>query len=215
MKKDYTHISIVLDSSSSMAGIAPETRSGVNTFIKSQGETPGDCTVTLVKFADLVEPVFRGKPVAEVGQLQPESYQPYGNTALYDGIADTVKWTGEWLAAKPEGERPAKVIFVIVTDGAENCSKRHTREQVFATIKEQQETYKWEFVFIGANQDALKAGAGIGISASHSVNYAANSVGTHALYRSVGSNVRSARASGQSMAWREEQRKEQDKAKGK
>lgn len=189
MKKGYTHIAMVLDRSGSMGPIASDTIGGVNTFLETQRKVPGECSATLVQFDDVLEVLADGHRLADVKPLTSETYVPRNSTALYDAIGQTIVRTGDWLMRKPEAERPEKVIFAVITDGLENASREYTQAKVFDMIKHQRETYKWEFVFIGANQDALATGASIGVARSHSINYAANRKGTSHLYASMSANV--------------------------
>jgi hypothetical protein len=210
MKTGYTHIAMVLDRSGSMASIASDTIGGVNTFLEAQRKVPGECSATLVQFDHEFETLCDGRPLGEVKPLTPHTYVPRGSTALYDAIGRTIVQTGDWLMHKPEAERPEKVVCAIITDGYENASKEYDRAKVFDMIKHQREVYKWEFVFIGANQDALKTGEGIGVLRSHSMNYAANSVGTSALYTSMSCNVEKMRCGTKAdMSWETEDRKAQ------
>lgn len=217
MKNDYTHISMVLDRSGSMQSTASDTIGGFNQFIKSQQAEPGECTVTLVQFDDVIETVFDATPVKQVPDLTSATYKPRNSTALYDGIGLTINGTGKFLKDKPDSEKPAKVIFVILTDGMENASVGFDRYKIFNMIKHQREVYNWEFVFIGANQDSLAAGAAVGIPMSHSINYAQNAAGTKEVYAKVSMKMRSARsmagAGGQSvnsMSWTQDDRDEQN-----
>jgi hypothetical protein len=210
MKSDYTHIAMVLDRSGSMASIASDTIGGVNTFLEAQRKAPGECTATLVQFDDVIETVIDGKRVAEVKPLDKETYVPRNSTALYDAVGRTIVSTGDYLMRKAESDRPGKVIFAIITDGYENASREYNRAKVFDMIKHQREVYKWEFVFIGANQDALAEGESIGIARSHSINYAANPRGTQVAYASMAANTVSMRCGlKQDMSWKDEDRKAQ------
>lgn len=195
-----------------MASIADDTIGGVNTFFDGQKAVPGECSATLVQFDDVIDTVFNGVKITDVPPLTKHTYKPRNNTALYDAVGTTINRVGDWLKGLPEDQRPGKVIFAIVTDGFENSSRKFDQAGVFDMIKLQRETYKWEFVFIGANQDALAAGAGIGIPIANSINYAATPHGTHAVYASMGSNVRSLRmCASADMSWSDDQRKDQEK----
>lgn len=213
MKSDYTHIAMVLDRSGSMASIASDTIGGVNAFLETQRKVPGECSVTLVQFDDIIETLCDGKRIAEVQPLTKETYVPRNNTALYDAVGQTIVKTGDCLMHKPEAERPGKVIFAIITDGMENASREYDRAKVFDMIKHQREAYKWEFIFIGANQDALATGEGMAIPRSHSMNYAANAKGTSHAYAAAASNLTKFRCSSKSdMSWEKKDRDEQDEA---
>lgn len=220
MKHNLCDVIIVLDRSGSMQSIRSDTIGGVNQFIEDQKKVPGDCRLTLVQFDDRYEPMLAAVPIREAKPLDQHTYVPRGNTALFGAVGRTIDESGARFANLAESERPEKVIFVIVTDGLENhshvgeWSRNYTRDMVKALIDQQQNIWKWQFVFIGAQQDAILSAADIGIAASNAINYTNNPIGTTALYASVSSNVRSFR-SGQSanMAWSEEDRKKQDKAK--
>ena len=214
MKSNYTHISIVLDRSGSMSVVASDTIGGFNEFIKAQQKVPGDCTVTLVQFdTQAIETVFDARKIADAPLLTSETYMPRGGTPLYDAVGQTIVTTGEFLKRKPEGERPAKVIFVILTDGLENSSREYDRAKVFEMVRHQREAYQWEFVFIGANQDALAAGEAMNIARGSSIQYAQNKRGTSALYAAFSENVAKVRrGTAAGMSWTEGQRAEQDAA---
>lgn len=205
MKQDYTHIAVVLDSSGSMASIFDDTVAGFNHFLKAQQEAPGEATLTLVEFTQpkiqgqwngsWVQPnsVDFGKsdgvevdmklsfaPIKAVPKLSRENYVPSGGTPLLDTIAETIKRTGRSLAAMPEALRPGKVLFVIITDGEENASRVYNHQRVMEMIQHQSIVYKWEFMYLGANQDAIAVGASFGLSASRSMSYGvtADAIGT-------------------------------------
>jgi hypothetical protein len=185
MRNDYTDITIVLDQSGSMHGVAGDTIGGLNRFVKEQKEVPGRATLTLHLFNDRYVTRVRALDLKLVARLAEYDYVPGGNTALLDAIGRAIGETGKRLSEMPAGERPGKVVFVIITDGYENASREYTRERVFEMITHQREKYSWQFVFLGANQDAIQSGAGLGVSAAASMTYAANNVGTHCLWSST------------------------------
>ena len=111
-------------------------------------------------------------PIKDVPPLINEhTYVPRGTTALLDAIGRTINTIGERLDKTPEPERPAKVIVAILTDGLENASQEFSRQQVFETIKRQREVYSWEFIFLGANQDAIRAATQIGVLRTNAVTF--------------------------------------------
>ena len=185
MKTGSTDITIVLDRSSSMVAVQTDTIGGFNSFIEKQRKLPGECVVSLVQFDDLYEPIYTARPITVAPLLTTDTYVPRGYTALLDAIGRTINETGKRLAAMAEDQRPEKVIFVILTDGEENASKQFPREKVFDMIGHQRSTYLWDFVFIGANQDAIQTGAVLNIDAASTMTYAANSVGTLDAFASV------------------------------
>lgn len=189
MRSDYSDITVVLDRSGSMESVKQDTVGGFNNFLKEQQAVPGDCTFTLVQFDTVYEFVYSGVPIRNVPPLNGNTFVPRGGTALLDAVGRAINETGARLAAMPEPQRPGKVVFVILTDGQENSSQEFNRQKVFEMISRQRSEYKWEFVFLGANQDAIQAGASIGIANSNAITYANNAVGTRAAFASAGSNV--------------------------
>jgi len=192
-KENFTSINVVIDKSGSMSGLAKDTIGSFNSFLKDQREVPGEAAFTLCAFNHDYTLVHDFVKLASVPDLDSVSYRPSGNTALLDALGTTINSVGQKLAAMPEDERPSKVIFLIITDGQENSSSKFTNEQIKSMVEHQREAYKWEFVFIGANIDAFHTGQSYGVSASNSVGYSATRGGTHQLYSSVSSNLRSYR----------------------
>lgn len=192
-KPNTTEIIFVVDRSGSMSSIVADMKGGFDAFIAKQKETPGEVRVTHTQFDDVFEPVYAGKPLSEVGPLELE---PRGMTALCDAIGKTINETGARLSAMPEHERPSQVLFVIITDGGENSSSEFKRDQIHQMITHQRDVYNWEFVFLGANQDAISVGMSLGISKGNSVTTQANAVGTKALFVGLSANVANYRESG-------------------
>jgi hypothetical protein len=189
MNQNLTDINIVLDRSGSMSSIRVDTIGGFNTFLKAQKEVPGEATLTLAQFDDQYELIHNGKNIQDVPELTKATFIPRGWTALLDAIGSTIIATGARISALPEENRPGKVLFVILTDGEENKSSEFTREKINEMIKHQADVYQWEFVFIGAKQDAIKTGAGFGIKAGNAMSYAANAIGTQSVFNSVSDNA--------------------------
>ncbi|MFI5103477.1 MAG: hypothetical protein ACHP79_01015 [Terriglobales bacterium] len=173
MKKDLTHIIIVLDRSGSMSSVQEATISGFNEFINRQRQLPGEATLLAIKFDDQYETLYDG-PLAAVPPLDQHSFVPRGMTALQDAIGRTIHQAGQKLEVMPEEQRPEKVLFMILTDGLENASKEFNREKVAEMIKHQREKYSWEFIFLGANQDAVLVGSGFNIPQHAAMTYAAS-----------------------------------------
>ena len=165
---NLTHLYFLLDRSGSMATIVDDTVGGFDAFIKEQRQAPGECRVTLAQFDDSYEEVYADRPIAEVPSLV---LQPRGTTALLDSIARLVIDAGERLAAMPEDQRPDTVIVGIMTDGMENASREWTHPRVKELIEKQTDVYQWQFLYLGADQDAIEVGASIGVGAAHSVTY--------------------------------------------
>src|SRR5688500_418004 len=189
MRDDFTDITVVLDRSGSMAAVADDTIGGFNQFLLDQKRAPGDGVLTLVQFDNEYEFVHTAKPLGEVPPLSSATFIPRGSTALLDAIARAIGETHERLVKTDETQRPGTVIFVILTDGHENSSREATVEMVFARITEQQEKRGWKFIFLGANQDAIKSAARLGIGAGSSLSYAHTGGGSRHAFASSSRSV--------------------------
>lgn len=189
MRDDFTDITVVLDRSGSMAAVADDTIGGFNQFLLDQKRAPGEGVLTLVQFDNEYEFVHTAKPLEEVPPLSSATFIPRGSTALLDAISRAIGQTHERLAKMDESDRPGTVIFVILTDGQENSSREATVDNVFARITEQQEKRGWKFIFLGANQDAIKSGARLGIGAGSSLTYAHTPRGSRDAFASTSRSV--------------------------
>jgi uncharacterized protein YegL len=189
MKTGYTDISVVLDRSGSMESVRSDTIGGFNAFLADQRIAGGEATVTLVQFDNIYEVVYSAIPLTDAKPLDNSTFVPRGSTALLDAIGRTVHGTGKRLEAMAEDQRPEKVVFVILTDGLENASQEFTAQKVNDIISHQRDVYKWEFVFLGANQDAITTAANLGIGAANALTYAANSAGVKHAFRSLSKNL--------------------------
>ena len=177
MRKDFTDITLVVDRSGSMEAIRQDAMGGVNRFILDQAEKPGDAVLTLVQFDTEYEFVHRAKPIKGIPQYV---LTPRGGTALLDAVGRAINETGERLAAMPEANRPGLVVFVVMTDGEENSSREFTKKQIKEKISHQQEKYGWQFVFLGANQDAFAEAGAMGMQAQAAANFTPGKV-MHAM----------------------------------
>jgi len=184
-----TQIGIVLDRSGSMGSIASDTIGGFNQFIKEQKETEGDVTLTLVQFDDQYEILKDMEPIASVADLDGTTYVPRGGTALLDAIGKTINRVEHQISELSEDNKPNKVIFVIITDGEENTSREFSKDNIFEMIRRHESENNWQFVFIGANQDAIAEAGGMGIRAASSLSYGANAGGVRAMYTSMSRNM--------------------------
>jgi hypothetical protein len=193
MRKDHADITIVLDRSQSMSSIVKPTIDGFNDFLGGQQRTPGSADLTAYKFDHEFETMVATQAVQRVAPLTPETFVPRGNTALLDAIGRAILETGKRLAAMPESERAEKVIFVIITDGQENCSKDFNKTKIQEMIGHQSEKYKWEFVYLGANQNAFHEAQGIGIKTANAMTFAANAQSVCDSFTSTSTNLRNFR----------------------
>lgn len=172
-RSDLTHLYLLLDRSGSMQSICTATEEGFDAFLREQRGTGGDCRVTLAQFDHEYDVVHRDLPIAEVPPLQ---LAPRGRTALLDSMGRMLTEAGAALAALPEDERPGTVIAAIMTDGHENASREWTREGIKALVEQQTADYQWQFLYLGADQDAIEVGSSIGVGAAHSITYSRDRV---------------------------------------
>ena len=182
---NLTEIAFILDRSGSMHAVRDDAIGGFNAFLESQKAMPGEARFTFVLFDHEYETVMFRKDIGEVEPLTAHTYVPRGSTALLDAIGQTVNAIGAQLAALPESERPSKVIVAILTDGMENASKEFTPLQIAEMVKHQQEIYSWEFIYLGANQDAYAVGGGLGMRKENIANFAATGVGTRRAFETA------------------------------
>jgi hypothetical protein len=201
-----TLIAVVLDRSGSMGSIRNDVVGGFDHFLAEQKKVPGDCKVTLTQFDtdyEIVWNLLDIKDLVTIGTF----YSPRGSTALFDAVGRTINAIGEELAKKPEHERPSKVIFCIVTDGHENASKEFNKKQIADMIKHQQEKYRWDFTFIGANVDAFAEGAQIGIRAAGAMQYEPTSKGIQGAFRAMSNSSARSRRTGEAISYTSSERK--------
>jgi uncharacterized protein YegL len=158
---DYTHITLLVDRSGSMSSRAVEASQAINALVEEQAALPGKLTVSLFQFDDSFDQVCM---LAAAEEWVPYELRPAGMTALLDAMAKSIDLTGAALRKLPAAERPSKVIFVVVTDGAENASKHYKRQDVSQRVRTQTDTFSWEFVFIGSNIDAFGEASTLGVS---------------------------------------------------
>lgn len=217
MKKGLTKIVFVVDRSGSMMSVASDMIGGFNRFIKTQKDNNvGECTVTFNQFDDIFENVYKNVLVEDVKDLDDKTYVPRNMTALYDAVGRTIDEIGEELANLPEDQRPEKVLVVILTDGLENASNTFKKKDVQEKIKLQTETYKWEFVYIGANQDSWAVGESLGISGSNTISYVSKGKNTkesnESLWDTLGAKAVSYRSCfSAKMSFTPEEQEEQEK----
>ncbi len=177
MKKDKTELVFILDKSGSMAGLEKDTIGGFNSLLARQQAAGGSCTITTVLFDNNFELLHDRCDLAAVLPLTEEDYQVGGTTALLDAIGLAVTKTRQAQKNLAAGQRAEHVLFVIITDGAENSSREFTASKVKALIG-QQEEQGWEFIFLGANIDAVTTAGSFGIKPARALDYLADSKGT-------------------------------------
>lgn len=196
--KDETYIAVLLDRSGSMESVKDDTIGGFNQFISEQKLAGDNALLTLVQFDTVsVDVVHESMRIKNVPALTPETYQPRGGTPLLDALGETIHSTGRALEAIPESNRPDKVVFVVITDGQENSSHEHTKTSIKQLIEHQSSKYNWQFVYLGANQDAFDEAGSMGIPMAAAANYvgAATADAFAVASTNVGSYRKTARAS--------------------
>ena len=185
MKNNITELVFILDRSGSMAGLEGDTIGGFNAMIEKQKREDGECFVSTVLFDNESEVLHDRVRLSEIRPMTDKQYSVRGCTALIDAIGGAVHHIGNiHKYARPE-DVPEHTMFIITTDGMENASRRYTSEQVKAMIEKHKAEQGWEFLFIGANIDAVETARHYGINEDRAVNYHADSEGTGILYESV------------------------------
>lgn len=177
MNTNLTELAFILDRSGSMQSVAAAAIEGFNHFLREQQRAPGLARLTVVLFDDEYLVPAQSLPVAEVIPLDETTYVPRNTTALLDAIGRTIDDIGARLHQMREADRPGKVIVAILTDGLENASTRFTWRDVARRIKRQTAKYQWEFLFLGANQDAIATAAQLHIAAANAATYHGDAVG--------------------------------------
>ena len=163
-----TLIAALLDHSGSMSASKLATEDGWRELIEEQRANPGHCQVTLAQFDSDYEVLYPPTDIAAVPEF---TVEPAGMTALLDAVGRFITEVGQQLSALPEGERPGQVICLIMTDGMENASRQWDWDEVQRLITQQQEVYGWEFIFLGANIDAVQVGERMGVKAQFAMTY--------------------------------------------
>jgi len=196
----YTEIAFILDRSGSMNCCQQDAIAGFNQFLDDQQKTEGLAKLTLILFDDEYLVAVSSIPVQEVVPLTDDTYQPRGCTALLDAIGQTIDDLGRRFAALSEKDRPEQVIVAILTEGLENASQRFTWKEIAGKIKHQTDTYKWIFLFLGANQDAIATAANLSIAANNAASYVANAAGSKASHAAFSRKTRALRRTSMDIA---------------
>ncbi len=193
MKNNMTELVFILDRSGSMSGLERDTIGGFNSMIQEQKkgttEKTGGAYVTTVLFDHKYEIIHDRAPVEEVPKLTEKEYYVRGNTALLDAIGKTIHHISQIHKYAREEDVPAKTLFVITTDGFENSSRLYSSDEIKKMITHEKEKYGWEFLFLGANIDAIETARHYGINEDRAVTYCSDSEGTKLNYRVVSNAV--------------------------
>ena len=191
---NVTELVFILDRSGSMAGLEADTIGGFNAMIAKQRKEDGECYVSTVLFDNYSEVLHDRVKLSEIKPMTDDEYTVRGCTALIDALGGAIYHIGNiHKYARPE-DVPAHTMFIITTDGMENASRKYTSDRVKQMIERQKEQYGWEFLFIGANIDAVETAARYGIDQDRAVNYNADCQGTQIVYETVSRAVCNVRA---------------------
>ena len=196
MRKGLTEVVFILDRSGSMSGLEGDTIGGFNSMIEKQKKEEGEAYISTVLFDDQTEVLYDRVPVSKVEPMNDRQYYVRGSTALLDAIGGAIHHIANVHKYAREEDRPEKALFIITTDGMENASRIFDYKKVKKMVEKEKDTHGWEFLFLGANMDAIKEAGRFGISADRAVNYERDSEGTVLGFRALTAAVSAVRSSG-------------------
>ncbi len=191
---NLTEIVFILDRSGSMGGLESDTIGGFNSMIEKQKKEEGEAIVSTVLFDDQIEILHDRVNISKIEKMTNKDYYVRGCTALLDAVGSSIKHIKKCHKKANEDERPSKTIFIITTDGLENSSRVHSISEVKQMIKKRKNKDNWEFIFLGANIDAIEVAGSMGIEANRAVNFVCDSVGTALNYKVLSKAVSRIRA---------------------
>lgn len=193
MKEHRTELVFILDESGSMSSLVSDTIGGFNSLIEKQKKEEGECLVSAVLFNQSQKVVYDRVPITEITQMTEWEYCPGGTTALVDAMGRAIHHIGNVHKYARLEDRPAHTLFIITTDGMENASSQYSADQVRSMVEHQKEKYGWEFLFLGANIDAVETARRYGIDASRTTRYHNDPRGVATTYQSMGEAVNTIR----------------------
>ena len=189
MKKDRTELVFILDKSGSMAGLERDTIGGFNSMLEKQRGIPGECRITTALFDNRYELLHDRLDIGAVSPMTAREYRVGGSTALLDAIGRTIEKLVSVQRNTAEAYRAENVMFVIITDGEENSSREYSSDRIKRMIEYEKKRYGWEFVFLGANIDAVATAGRFGIPADRAVDYVPDRQGTELNFQMMGEAV--------------------------
>ena len=189
MKKDLTELVFILDRSGSMSDLTADTIGGFNSMIEKQKKENGECLVSLVLFDDMSEVIFDRVDIKDIPPLTDKEYYARGCTALIDALGSSIHHIGNVHKYARPDDVPNKTMFIITTDGLENASKMYSSNKVKAMITRQKQRYNWEFLFLGANIDAVETAKRYGINRDRAVRFHNDPQGINLNYTSLSEAV--------------------------
>lgn len=196
MKKNLTEIVFILDRSGSMSGLEADTIGGFNSLLEKQKseKEKGDCIVSTMLFDDRREILHDRVTLDDIRPLTDKDYYVRGWTALLDAMGEAINHIRSVHKNLKDDKRPDKTMFIITTDGMENASSEYSYKDIKKLVEKQKKKHGWEFLFLGANIDAIEVAESVGISSDRAVNYKCDSVGTELNYRVLSTAVSKVRA---------------------
>lgn len=194
MRKGLTEVVFILDRSGSMSGLEDDTIGGFNSMIKRQKKEEGEAYISTVLFDDECDVIYDRVPVNKIEPMTDKQYFVRGCTALLDAVGGAIHHIGNVHKYAREEDRPEKTLFIITTDGMENSSERYDYQKVKKMVEEKKEKYGWEFLFLGANIDAIDVASRFGIGANRAINYESDRKGTKLNYQVLSDTVSAFRA---------------------
>lgn len=198
MKKGLTEIVFILDRSGSMGGLEKDTIGGYNSMIAKQKDEEGEALISTVLFDNETEVLHDRVPLSKIEPITEKEYFVRGSTALLDAIGGAIHHIGNVHKYAREEDVPEKTLFIITTDGMENSSREYSYDKVKKMVERQKEKYHWEFIFLGANIDAVSVANQFGVDKSRAVRYECDGAGTALNYKVMSKMVSCARACGSS-----------------
>ena len=195
MKKGFTEVVFILERSGSMSGLEADTIGGYNSMLEKQKQEKGEVVISTVLFDDRTEILHDRVSLDKVSRITDKEYFVRGRTALLDAVGGAIRHIGRVQKELPEEDRPEKTLFIITTDGMENASRCYSYDKVKKMVEKKKQKKHWEFVFLGANIDAVEVAGRFGVAANRAVRYECDEEGTALNFEVMSKMVSCARAS--------------------